>query len=265
VSSTPRAKAIVLAAIVAIVVFAGTAHVAAPSPPRTVRIAVLDTGVDPHLPQLAGRLTAARSFVSGARGSDASWHGTAVAGVLAAGVCSRCTIVSARVLDADESGNDLEIARALLWAVAAGARVVNLSMSGSGEAPALRDAIRAVTRRGVVVVAAAGNDGSSAQRFPAADPNVIGVAATDRSGALAAWSNRGSWIAVAAPGEAPGLVGTSAAAPAVASAAAECLTVSPGLSPKAVRAILVRTASRLSGMPFGRLDEGRAVRMCAAA
>ena len=245
-------------------------------------VAVLDSGIDSAHPDLAGKVVAARDFVDATGDvSDASWHGTAVAGVIAAGtttdatsVCPGCTIVSAKVLDAQDSGDDAEIARGLLWAVGAGARVVNLSMSGSDEAPVLRNAIRTATRRGVVVVAAAGNDGSSTKSFPAADPNVIGVAATTASDALFRWSNRGSWVTIAAPGATTttlrgggytSFLGTSAAAPAVAAAAAECLAVAPKLSPQAVRRILVSTAAHVAGMPFGRLDVGRAVQACATA
>ena len=249
-----------------------------PIPP----VAILDSGVDSSHPDLAGRITAARDFVdSTGDTSDASWHGTAVAGIITGGdaagtnaVCPACTIVSGKVLDAHEAGDDGEIARGLLWAVASGARVVNLSMSGDDEAPALRNAIRTATRRGVVVVAAAGNDGSAAKSFPAADPNVIGVAATTSSDTLFDWSNRGSWVAIAAPGETTttlrgggytSFVGTSAAAPAVAAAAAECLAVSPNLSPSAVRRIFMRTAAPVRDMAFGRLDVARAVAACAAA
>jgi thermitase len=237
-------------------------------------VAVLDSGIDGRHPDLAGRILAARDFVDTTGDtSDASWHGTAVAGV-AESVCPGCAIVSAKVLDAQDAGTDAEIARGLLWAVDAGARVVNLSMSGPDEAPGLRRAIRTATRRGVVLVAAAGNSGSAAPSFPAADPNVIGVAATTPAGTLYSWSNRGAWIAIAGPGEVTTTLrgggysafhGTSAAAPAVAAAAAECLAVSPGLSPAAVRDALVRTAQPVHATTIGRLDVGRAVAACAAA
>lgn len=241
-------------------------------------VAVLDSGVDATHPDLAGKVVAARDFVdTSGDPSDAGWHGTAVAGVLSGSstsVCPHCAIVSAKVLDARDEGGDAEIARALRWAVASGARVVNLSMAGDSEAPVLRAAIRAAARRGVVVVAAAGNSGTTTRAYPAADPNVIGVAATTSTSTLYPWSNRGSWVTIAAPGETVStlrgggyttFVGTSAAAPAVAAAAAECLAVAPGLSPAAVRRILTATAAPVRGMPFGRLDVGHAVAACAVA
>ena len=245
-------------------------------------VAILDSGVDSSHPDLAGKITAARDFIdSTGDTSDASWHGTAVAGIVTGSsaadttaVCPSCTIVSGKVLDANDAGNDAEIAHALLWAVASGARVVNLSMSGADEAPVLRAAIRTAARRGAVVVAAAGNGGSTDKSFPAADPNVIGVAATTSSDTVYTWSNRGPWVTIGAPGEMTTTLrgggfttfrGTSAAAPAVAATAAECLAVSPKLSPSAVRRILVRTADPVRGMPFGRIDVARAVAACAAA
>jgi subtilisin family serine protease len=241
---------------------------------RTVPpVAVLDSGIDDLHPDLAGKIVAARDFVDTTGDtSDAGWHGTAVAGVTES-VCPSCTIVSAKVLDAEDAGDDAEIAQGLLWAVDAGARVANLSMSGPDEAPALRKAIRTATRRGVVIVAAAGNDASGAKSYPAADPNVIGVAATTPSDALYAWSNRGSWVALAAPGNVTTTLrgggytafrGTSAAAPAVAAAAAECLAVSPGLTPAAVRRILLCAAAPTRSPGLARLDVGRAVAACAA-
>jgi len=245
-------------------------------------VAILDSGIDSSHPDLAGKVIAARDFVDASGDtSDASWHGTAVAGIVAGdgatdtfSVCPGCVIISGKVLDAEDSGGDAEIARGVLWAVASGARVVNLSMSGDSESSALRAAILTANRHGVVVVAAAGNGGSTDKSFPAADPNVIGVAATTPSDTVFDWSNRGPWVTIGAPGETTTtlrgggyttFVGTSAAAPAVAAAAAECLAVTPRLSPAAVRSILVRTADPVRGMSFGRLDVTRAVQACAAA
>lgn len=241
-------------------------------------VAVLDSGVDTTHPDLAGKVVASRDFVDTTGDpTDTSWHGTAVAGVLSGSstsVCPGCALVSAKVLDARDEGDDAEIARALRWAVTSGARVVNLSMAGESEAPVLRAAIGAAVRRGAVVVAAAGNGGTTARTYPAADPNVVGVAATTSTSTIYPWSNRGPWVTIAAPGETVStlrgggyttFVGTSAAAPAVAAAAAECLAVAPGLSPAAVRRILTDTSAPVRGMPFGRLDVGRAVAACAAA
>jgi subtilisin family serine protease len=159
------------------------------------------------------------------------------------------------------------------WAVAAGARVLNLSISGADESRSLRAAIAAALRRGVVVVAAAGNDASTAPAFPAADTGVIGVAATNASDRLYAWSNHGRWVTVAAPGSTEAslrggasttFVGTSAAAPAVAGAVGLCLTVAPELSPSRIRMLLVSSADPVRGATFGRLNVGRLLARCAS-
>jgi thermitase len=265
------AAAVLAAAAVALCCVAYSTAATSAQPPL---VAVLDTGIDSTHPDLAGKVTAARDFVDATGNtSDASWHGTAVAGVITT-ADPNATLISAKVLDAQEDGTDAEIARGLDWAVDTGARVVNLSMSGPTESPVLRSAIRDAVANGVVVVAAAGNDGSSAPAYPAADPNVIGVAATTSSDALYGWSNRGSWVAVAAPGQVTTtlrgggfttFLGTSAASPAVAAAAAECLAVAPGLSPAAVRGLLVSTAAPVTGQSFGTLDVDRLVAACASA
>jgi subtilisin family serine protease len=249
--------------------------------PSTV-IGVLDTGVDPQHPDLARQLVAGHDFVDGGNDTaDDNWHGTAVAGVAAAApsadgltvsYCARCSIMPVKVLDADERGSDDTIARGITWAVDHGARVLNLSFNGDGESPALARALRYATMRRVVVVAAAGNEGARRPSFPAADPNVIGVAATDAADEVYPWSNRGAWVTVAAPGEQDAtlrggsyfsFLGTSAAAPAVSGTAALCLSVAPGLTPKLVRKAIAAGADRLRGSQFGRLNAARTVALCA--
>jgi thermitase len=124
----------------------------------------------------------------------------------------------------------------------------------------------------VVVVAAAGNDGTSAPTYPAADPYVIGVAATGPAGRLYRWSNRGRWVTLAAPGinvsGVPGggtfdFAGTSSAAAVVSGIAAACLAVAPNHGPALVRQALVRGAARVAGTGFGRADAGRTLALCA--
>ena len=97
-------------------------------------------------------------------------------------------------------GTTFNIIRGLDWAAAQGARVVNMSFAGPPD-PRLRDALAKANSRKIVLIAAAGNAGpNSPPLYPAADPNVIAVTATNSDDGLFAGANRGNYIAVAAPG-----------------------------------------------------------------
>ena len=89
-----------------------------------------------------------------------------------------------KVLDSNGSGSDADIAAGIDWARTHGAKVINLSLGGSADDPMLADAVQNAIAANVVVVAAAGNDGSEGVNFPAAYPGVIAVSATDHHGAL---------------------------------------------------------------------------------
>src|SRR5207302_3338155 len=136
-------------------------------------------------------------------------HGTSLAGIAAAtvnnttgvaGVAYAGTkISSVQVLGADGTGTDGDIVSGVLWATDNGASVILMGFSSLDYSAALADALAYAWGKGVVLVAATGNDGSAAASYPAGDPNVIGVASTDQNDALIAKSNTGS-AAVAAPG-----------------------------------------------------------------
>jgi thermitase len=248
-----------------------------------ITIAVVDTGVDVSSPDLAGKLVAGYDTADGSTPtSDAEWHGTAVASI-AGGIsrgesgvtsyCGQCNVMSVKALDAKGEGSDAAIARGIRWAVDHGARVVNLSVAGPAQARTLPAAILYAVHRGVVVVAAAGNDGTTARSFPAADPLAIGVAATDRTDHLYSWSNRGRWVTVAAPGintsAVPGggvfnFTGTSSAAALVSGVVGMCLTASPTLTPALVRRALVVGAAPVAAASFGRIDAARTLALCRA-
>lgn len=134
--------------------------------------------------------------------SDQGGHGSAVAAqVLAA--CRGCTILPVRVLSRDGSAPWARVAAGIVWAVEHGARVVNVSIAGTGGSPELRRAALFAARHDVLVVAAAGNAGDTRPAYPAAYPAVVAVAAADAGGELFDWSSRGPWVDLAAPGCAP--------------------------------------------------------------
>jgi subtilisin family serine protease len=146
------------------------------------------------------------------------------------------------------------------WVAERGARIVNMSFAGPPD-PRLRDVLLRAARKGMVLVAAAGNAGrNSPPLYPAADPNVIAVTATDADDALFSGANRGNHIAVAAPGVAVLVpapegtyqftTGTSVAAAEVSGVVALLIERNPALMPADIRRILMGTAKDLG--PKGR-------------
>ncbi|GAI46832.1 unnamed protein product, partial [marine sediment metagenome] len=135
------------------------------------------------------------------------------------------SLMNVKVLGDDGCGYYSWVAQGIIWAANNGADVINLSLSGSSFSSTLQQAVDYAWNHGVVVVAAAGNDGSSNRLYPAYYDNCIAVAATDANDNLASWSNYGSWVDVAAPGSAYStkpngqygyMAGTSMASPHVA-------------------------------------------------
>jgi thermitase len=174
-----------------------------------VNIAILDTGVDLDHPDLAAKLINNKNFTTSATVDDVHGHGTHVAGIAAAitnngigvaGLGYTSTIMNVKVLSDSGSGYYSWIVWGIAWAADNGAEVINMSLGGSSSSSALEDAINYACSRGVVVVAAAGNSGSTSPSYPACYTNCIAVAATDANDALPSWSNYGDWVDVAAPG-----------------------------------------------------------------
>jgi len=235
--------------------------------------AVLDTGADLDHPDLASRLVPGVDTVDGdGVPADEHGHGTAVAGILGAatgngegiaGATWRGGVMPVRVLGADGTGSDSDIAAGIVAAVDRGARILNLSLGGPGDGAVLRDAVEYAVERGVLVVAAAGNESTDEPSYPAAYPGVLAVAATDWEGDTFWATNRGDWIDLAAPGASIAVTrlaagpahayaagdGTSFASPLVAGAAALVWAAHPGLPASAVAARL--TASAADAGPAG--------------
>jgi thermitase len=177
---------------------------------NSINIAILDTGVDVDHPDLANKIVDNRNFTTSNTTDDIYGHGTHVAGIAAAntnngigvaGLGYSSSIINVKVLGDDGMGYWSWIAQGIIWAADNGAEVINLSLGDSSNSSTVEDAINYAWNKGVVVVAAAGNDGNSNPFYPAYYPNCIAVAATDASDMLSPWSNRGDWVDVGAPGD----------------------------------------------------------------
>jgi subtilisin family serine protease len=277
-----------------------------------VPVAVLDSGIDLSNPDLAqnvwtnpGELPRSgvdddrNGFIDDVHGADTvGWdgdpsdglgHGTAVAGVIGArgdnafgmsGVAWDVRLMPVKVLHDSGWGTTATMIAGLDYALANGARIVNMSLNGPDSSRALDDAIRQAERQGVLVVTSAGNDAANRDRvasYPASVRSraVITVASATRSGALghgSAWGRRS--VDIAAPGE--DIVtsdlgdsftrhsGTSFAAAYVTGAAALLAALHPEASAARLRAVLIASARRGgrvdAAIAGGRLDASAAVR-----
>lgn len=231
-----------------------------------VVVAVVDTGVDAHTPQLAGRVLAGTDVLhSGGPGnSDCYGHGTFVAGIIAAapangtgftGVAPGAMIMPIRAATSSEDVTGATIASGIQAAVDAGARVINVSASTTASNPALAAAVNYAESRDAVVVASAANSAKNGDpvTYPASYPTVISVGAVDSAGQRADFSQTGAYLKLVAPGVnvesigpgGPGQwqgSGTSYAAPFVSGVVALVRAYRPGLSAAQVRHRLEATA-----------------------
>ncbi|MER8087567.1 type VII secretion-associated serine protease mycosin [Streptomyces sp. NPDC087532] len=248
---------------------------------RGITVAVVDTGVDGSLPDLAGQVLPGKDMIGfGAGRGDRSWarHGTAMAGIIAGhghgdghgdgvlGIAPEAKILPVRVIleAADPSrakareSRGTALADGIRWAADHGADVINLSLGDDSESahpePGEDAAIQYALKKGAVVVASSGNGGEKGDHisYPAAYPGVIAVAAVDRYGTHAAFSTRRWYATVSAPGvdivvAAPDRRyyvewGTSAAAAFVSGAVALVRAAHPGLTPAQIKRLLTETA-----------------------
>ena len=254
-------------------------------------IAVIDTGIDTNHEDLVGRIDAANSrcfgFLCLLTGyEDDNGHGTHVAGTAAAatnnakgvaGVAFNTRIMALKVCNAAGTCNTSDIASGINHATSRGAKVINMSLGGGGSST-LQTAVRNAHNAGVVIVAAAGNDGNSTISYPAGYPEVISVAATDSNDNRASFSNANADVELAAPGVsvlAPyntggyaTLSGTSMASPHVAGLAGLLRGQNPTWSNTQVRDRMnacsddLGAAGRDNSFGNGRINLGRALGTC---
>ncbi|GAC1386450.1 MAG: hypothetical protein NVS1B7_4860 [Candidatus Saccharimonadales bacterium] len=236
-------------------------------------IAIIDSGINANHSDLAGEVTPGYNFIANTTNtSDDNGHGTHVAGIVAAisnnnsGIASigfTGKLMPVKVLGADGSGTYADLSSGIIYAANNGATIINLSLGGSSDSITLHDAISYAQQKGVIIIAAAGNNGSSVAVYPAAYSGVVSVSATDKNDNLASFSSYGSSIAVSAPGV--GIVstynnggyatmsGTSMAAPEVAGLIGLALAKNPSVNSQII-GLMEETADKVG--PFSYDGQG---------
>jgi pentapeptide MXKDX repeat protein len=234
---------------------------------RDVLVAVIDSKVDASHPDIAGAIV--EDFDAVGRPEQAHSHGTGMTGAIAShrkllGIAPNARILAVHAFSTTSRQSPEATTRQIIagieWAINKGARIINMSFAGPYD-PMIQLAMRNAAAKGVILIAASGNMGAkSPPLYPAADPNVIAVTATDESDTLFAQAVRGPHLAVAAPGvdvvvPAPAdtyqlTTGTSVAAAHVSGVAALLLERYPTVNAATVLEVLTSTARNLS-------DKGR--------
>ena len=263
-----------------------------------VIVAIIDTGIDYTHPDLAANyVPLGFDWVNNDTDPlDDNGHGTHCAGIVAATInnsigiagLAQVHIMAEKALDLDGFGYYSWIIEAIYHAVDAGAKIISMSFGGPGDSPSIHEAIKYAYDHGVLLVAAAGNEGHSFPSYPAAYDEVIAVSATDPADDVATFSSYGMWIELAAPGvdiystlptynvtfnQEPFnktlnydyLSGTSMACPHVAGITALAWSAFPDYANYKIRLILRRTADDLGDVGFdqyygyGRINAERTV------
>ncbi|WHY92352.1 S8 family serine peptidase [Neobacillus cucumis] len=238
-----------------------------------ITVAVIDTGIDGNHPELKGKVLPAVNEINPMNHGAPDQHGTHVTGIIAAakgngiggyGINPNVKILPIDVFDRDGFITDYTIAQAVLYAANHGAKVINMSLGSPIPSSILGDAVKTAIQKGVTVVAASGNDGTSAPNYPASYEGVIGVGSINKSKHLSYFSSYGPSMDIVAPGEdiyAPfydyekkstfqTLSGTSMASPMVAGAASLLLSKYPKLKPAQVEYILEHTTNDLGAKGY---------------
>ncbi|WP_425144754.1 S8 family serine peptidase [Deinococcus sp.] len=260
----------------------------APNLGAGVTVAVIDTGLDLTHPAFQGSLSDPSTWQDyyagdavpqdeGVLGTGGYGHGSNVAGIILQ-IAPRAKIMPIRILGPDGSGDVLNVAKAISWATAKGATIINLSLGSSSSSSVVQDAIKAATAKNVVVVTSAGNGNLDKLTFPASlsssFSNLLSVGSVDANDVKSSFSNYSKDLEVMAPGEnvyapAPGNLmaawsGTSMSAPMVSGGLALALGQPLKVSVSGLLQIGARSSYNIYGVPlnapymgklgFGRLD-----------
>ena len=247
-----------------------------------IKVAVIDAGLQVTHPDLKGSIIKPYNAVTGGKSIPASIHGTHVAGIIAAsmnkvgitGIAPKVKIIPVNVFEG-ETADIYTVADGIDYAVKAGADIINLSLTTEDYTEVLDYSIQSAVKKGVLVVAAVGNETTSRPQYPAAYEHVVAVSATSYSDRRATFSNYGSYINLSAPGvniystvptnSYKNENGTSMATPIVSGVSALILSKNPFLTPTQVTNILQKSSVDLGVkgwdkyFGYGRVDAYRAL------
>jgi serine protease len=175
-----------------------------------ITVAVIDTGVTKVRDLVETKFVEGYDFVNDRKeASDDNGHGTHVAGTIAqatnnnyrvAGIAYESSLMPLKVLSAYGGGTVADIAEAIKFAADNGANVINMSLGGGGESQLMKEAVEYAYKKGVTIIAAAGNESESSAAYPARYPHVMGVSAIGPDNEKAPYSNFGAGVDISAPG-----------------------------------------------------------------
>ncbi|MFC4546362.1 S8 family peptidase [Paenactinomyces guangxiensis] len=232
---------------------------------RGVRVAVIDTGVSGEHPAIRGNYRGGVNILSpNADPQDFNGHGTHVAGIIAGratesgivGVAPRVYIYGVKAFNRKGSANLSDLLSAINWCIENKMQIVNMSFGMEKMSESMRQAIQIAHRKGIVMVAASGNQGFASKiDYPARYPETIAVTSISKNGHLSQFSNMGKGVDIAAPGDKiPSawlnhskreMSGTSMAVPHVTGTIALLLYLNRSLNPEQIRYILMQSSTKL--------------------
>ena len=251
---------------------------------RDVKVAVVDTGIDYNHPDFGDRVAKGYDFINNDDDAmDDNEHGTHCAGSVGAGignggvvgVAPNISLLAVKVLSASGGGSYAGVASGIVYAADQGAQVISMSLGGSSSSAVIDDAVKHAISKGVLVVAAMGNDNSERPSYPAAAPGVMAIGSTTSADKRSSFSNYGKHISVGAPGSdilstIPGgkydtFSGTSMATPHAAGLAGLVKSRFPGYSAQQIREAIEKSADEAGDAGFdkyfghGRINAAKAI------
>jgi subtilisin family serine protease len=232
---------------------------------ETVTVAIIDSGVQADHPDLLGRVLPGwntNDTPPNANSADLHGHGTHVAGIIGAtgdngfgvaGMNWNCNLLPVRCVNGSGLGTELMAADAITWATDNGAHIISMSLQYYTGTDALRDAVIYAVGQGKLLIAATGNfQAIGTVAYPARFADVMGVAASNRSGGIYSGSNSGAQVDVCAPGQDVfslwrnsgfnTVSGTSMATPHVSGLASLIMSRSPSLGVAEIESLITSTA-----------------------